>query len=121
MSPQELSLDCEALEELRVTLDTEIRRTVDSLIARDLETGTVTAKVKITLEKHTDQYGKQCCLMKIEPETSMKIGASGKVKCQTKNGIFLKYAEDGTPIIGERQMEVDEFIRGKAEESAWSA
>ena len=101
MSPQELSLDCEALEELRVTLDT--------------------AMVKITLEKHTDQYGKQYCLMKIEPETSMKIGASGKVKCQTKNGICLKYAEDGTPIIGERQMEVDEFIRGKAEESAWSA
>ena len=121
MKPQELTLDCEAMSAFRESLNLMIRKTVDNLVARDLAVGTVTAKVKISLEKHADQYGQDCYLLKIEPETSTKIGASGKVKCKTKNGIFLKYAGDGTPVIGERQMEVDEFIRGKAEESAWSA
>ena len=121
MLPQELSLDCEALDEFRAALDSTIRKTVESLIERDLIAGTVTAKIKITIEKEEGRNGEPIHMMKIEPETSAKIGATGKLKCGEQNGIFLKYTEDGKPIIGEKQLEIDEFIREQAEDQRWSA
>ena len=121
MNPQELKLECEALDGFRADLGNAIRLTVNSLFERELMVGTVTAKIKITLNKAEGRNGQPIHTLKIEPDVAMKIGANGKKKCEVQEGIFLKYAEDGTPIIAGEQIEMDEYIRALAEDRAWSA
>lgn len=120
MKPEELSLYAEALAEFRENLDAMIRMLVLNLTEKDLETGTISAKIKVNLKKETDSIGQQVYVMGIEPEVGIKIGASGKAKMKEKNGIFLRYRQDGTPIIGGKQMEIEAYIR-EMEGTAWSA
>ena len=47
MEPQELSLDCEALEEFRLTLDVLLRHIVGKMVKKGMDSGTITGKIKI--------------------------------------------------------------------------
>ena len=114
MNAQVLSLNSEVLEEFRINLDGAIRVLAANLTEKDLATGTVTAKLEIDIRNAADNM-LEMKMMEIEPDISIKIGAKGKMKCSNQSGIFLKYDEDGLPIIGESQMTIDEFIREREE------
>lgn len=112
MTPQHLTLSSEPLEEFKDGLNAILSTLINSLIERDLETGEVTAKIKVTVKTTQQQDGTMLHMLKFDPELKMKIGAKGQVKCKSQNGILMKYDRDGNIIIGERQMEIDDYIRG---------
>ena len=118
MQAHVLGLNSETLEEFRQNFDMAIRSLVNNLTERDLETGTVTAKIKITIKKELGGQALPATMMKIEPDVGIKIGASGKVKCGEQNGIYLKYDGDGMPIVGDHQMSIDEYIMEREGRSA---
>lgn len=118
MEAHVLGLKSETLEEFRQNLDMAIRSLVNNLIERDLETGTVTAKIKVTVAREIGAQSTPATMLKIEPDVGMKIGASGKVKCGEQNGIFLKYDDKGMPIISDHQVTIDEYIAGHMDQSA---
>ena len=108
-----LGLESEVLEEFRQNLDMSIRALVNNLTERQLETGTVSARIKITIRQEKNEQAMPSTVMKIEPDVGIRIGASGKMKCGETNGIYLKYDEDGMPIIGDHQINIDEYIRDR--------
>ena len=54
MKPQTLGMHCEPLADFREKLDQAIRTLMINLTERDLENGTVTAKIKITRKTAVD-------------------------------------------------------------------
>lgn len=113
MKAHVLGLESEVLEEFRQNLDMSIRALVNNLTERQLETGTVSARIKITIRQEMNGQAMPSAVMKIEPDVGIRIGASGKMKCGEKNGIYLKYDEGGMPVIGDHQINIDEYIRDR--------
>ncbi|MBR2854217.1 MAG: hypothetical protein IKG87_07855 [Clostridia bacterium] len=118
MEPQTLGLNCEPLSDFRVKLDEAIRMLMGSLTERDLENGTVTAKIKITRKTAVDGAGFVSTQISMEPTVGIKIGASGQVRCNMANGLMLVYGEDGEPIIGKSQLTIDEYMRSRENRTA---
>lgn len=119
MKAEGLSLGCEALEEFRKDFDYMLKSIVKEMTIRDLKDGTISAKIKVTMETGIDITGQVNNMLSIEPDVSMKIGSSGKLKGRKQNGLFLQYTKDGAPVIGESQVSIDEYIR-KAEADKWN-
>ena len=111
MTPEFLSLNCEALDEFRTNLDEILKLLINNLVERNLRTGTVNAKIKVTIENATDGSGAPVHQLKLEPDLWLKIGAKGQMKCKAQSGLLMKYTEDGEPVIGPSQISVDEYIR----------
>ncbi len=110
MKPQRLTMDSEALEEFRQSMDAALEIVTCQLIRRKLKAGTVSAKVNIHIrERADDKTGEIYYEMVLEPNVSMKIGASDKLKCGTKAAI-MKQDNDGRPIIASEQIGMDELI-----------
>ena len=109
MSAQVLGLHSEPMKDFRENLDEALRMLVTNMTERDLGTGTITAKIKVTIE-HSD-YG--FTQMKIEPDISIKIGAKAQKKCGIQQGIFLKYDQDGMPVVAGNQISLDDYIRNR--------
>ena len=118
MEPQTLGLNCEPLSDFRVKLDEAIRMLMGSLTERDLENGTVTAKIKITRKTAVDVAGIVSTKISMEPTVGIKIGASGQVRCNLANGLILAYGEDGEPVVGESQVTIDEYMRSRENRTA---
>lgn len=110
MAPHVFGLYGEELAKFREALDGTIRALAVNMTERGMAEGSVSAKIKITIQKG-DSGGKLITRMKIEPAVGMKIGASEKVKIGTENGIVLEYDSEGRPVVGNHQIEVSEYIR----------
>lgn len=110
MAPHVFGLYGEELAKFREGLDGTIRALVFNMTERDLEEGSISAKIKVTIKK-ADSGGKLITWMKIEPAVGMKISASAKVKLETENGLVLEYDSEGRPVVGNHQIEVSEYIR----------
>ena len=110
MKPQRLTLESEALEEFRQSLNAALEIVTCQLVRRKLHAGTVSAKVAIHLdERADDKTGEIYYQMVLEPNVSMKVGASDKLKCGTKAAI-MKQDNYGRPIIASEQIGMDELI-----------
>lgn len=111
MKPHVMGLYAEPLTDFRRDMDEMIRLLMVNLTERGLETGTLTAKIKITLR--TPQPGEsRYTMMKIEPDIGIKIGAKGSKKCEVQDGILVQYDAKGMPVIAGNQISMDEYING---------
>ena len=115
MKPHAMGLHSEMLQDFRDNLDEMLRMLVLNMTDRDLMEGVLTAKIKIVMNK--PEYG-GFTEMKIEPDISLKIGAKGTKKCETQQGIYLRYDQDGTPVIAGSQITLDEYIRSRNDGAA---
>ena len=111
MKPQRLNIESEALEEFRQSLNAALEIVTCQLIRKKLTKGTVSAKVGITIEEHADdKTGELYYQMILEPNVSMKIGASDSLKCGKKAAV-MKQDGNGRPIIASKQIEIDEIMQ----------
>lgn len=118
MQAQELNLGCEIFDEFREKVDATINLVINKLIEKGLAGGSVSMKIDIQMRKDTDPDSAEIIYMpEFEPKVSMKIGASGSVKCAKKGGIILKQAPCGKNIVGNNQISIDELM-DRAEEGA---
>ena len=113
MSPQVMGLYSEPMDEFRQSLDDLMKLLLVQLTERGLETGTLTAKIKVTLDRKTSGGP---TMMQIEPDVSLKIGAKGGKKCRTQSGIFLFYNDEGEPIITGNQIGMMEYLQKQDDE-----
>ncbi len=110
MKPQRLSIDSEALEEFRKSLDAALEIVTCQLVRRKLEKGTVTAKVSIKIEERADpKTGEIYYEMELEPTVNMKVGASEKLECGRKSAM-MKQDNQGRPMIASAQIGMDELV-----------
>lgn len=110
MKAQELNLESEVLDEFREQFSETLALVVRELKLRRLYQGSITAKLDIRLEEHHTADGEIVRTMSIKPDLSMKLGAKAKVECKEKNGMYLQLDEDGKPIIGSCQVDIDELL-----------
>ena len=110
MKPQRSSIESEAREEFRQSLNAALEIVACQLIRRKLQKGVVSAKVAITLEERADpKTGEIYYYMELQPGVSMKIGASDKLECGKKSAI-MKPDETGRPLIASEQIGMDELM-----------
>lgn len=115
MKPQRMNLDSEALEEFRRSLSAALEIVTCQLVRRDLKKGTVSAKVAISLEEHCDdKTGEIYYTMEIQPNVTMKVGASDKLECGKKSAI-MKQDGTGRPMIATEQIDMNELLAGDKE------
>lgn len=111
MTPQELNLDCEALAEFREGLNMGLRAVALKIMKRGLQSGTVSAKVEITIHEVTTSDGEIVRMIALEPKVDMKIGSKAKFDLSKQDGMLIKTDGDGNPIIGTSQISIDDLIR----------
>ena len=116
MKPQQFDISSEALDEFRDKMDAALAMVVRELKNKRLPEGTVTGKIKITLEKAADGNGEIATQMTLEPEVTINMSAKGKIECGRKAGLFTQLDENGNPVIGSCQMDIDDLLNGEAEE-----
>lgn len=115
MKPQRLNLESEALEEFRKRLNAGLEIVTSQLIRKKLYKGTVSAKIGITIsERADDKTGEIYYEIELEPNVSMKIGASGSLKCG-KTAAIMKQDAEGRPIIASEQIGMDELMEEERE------
>ena len=110
MKPQRLNIESEALDEFRQSLNAALEIVTCQLVKRKMKTGTVSAKVAITIDERTDQKtGEIFYDMVLQPGVSMKIGTSDKLDCGKKAAI-MKPDGTGRPLIASEQIGMDEIL-----------
>jgi len=112
MKPQQFDLSSEALEEFREKMDAALAMVVRQLKLKDLPEGTITGKIKIVLEKAADANGEIATQMTLEPEVSINLSAKGKIECSKKAGLFTQLDENGNPVIGSCQIDIEDLLNG---------
>ena len=112
MKPQSFDLSSEALEEFREKMDAALAMVVRQLKIKDLPEGTVTGKIKIVLDKAADANGEIATQMTLEPEVSINLSARGKIECSRKAGLFTQLDENGNPVIGTCQIDIEDLLNG---------
>lgn len=110
MKPQELSLQCEALEEFVMNLDEALKITAKAMMRKKMQCGTVNAKIDIVIQEVTNTDGEVFKVLSIKPGVSMKIGSKEKMETAERNGLYVKQDENGVPIVGSSQVSIDELI-----------
>ena len=110
MKAQVLNLGSESLVEFREKLDAALAVAVNRMKEKWLMQASVTGKIKITLEEQTDSQGEIHTLMKLEPEVNVNMSTKGKVQCGTQSGLFVQLDEEGRPVIGSCQVDIDELL-----------
>ena len=111
MKPQELTLESDVFNGLRISMNEAIRIVMKSLIEKDLYHGSVTAKIDIMLKEETDENtGERCLMPAFFPEVSFEIKNKDKIKCVPEAGMYLKKGPMGQLIIGTNQITMDELI-----------
>ena len=110
MKPQTLTIDSEVLEDFRGNFNTTMAVLLREMRSRRLREGTITAKLDIEIEEHADANGEIIRLVNIVPEINMKMGAKAKVECKKRNGLFMQMNDEGVPVVGNCQMDIDELL-----------
>ena len=110
MKAQELNLNSEVLDEFREQFSETLALVVRELKMRGLYQGSITAKMDIKIEQHHTMDGEIVQVMSIKPDISMKLGAKAKVECKEKTGLYMQLDEEGRPVIGSCQIDIDELL-----------
>ena len=112
MKPQSFDLDSEIFDEFRNVLSIVIRNTAAELIERNLEKGTISAKIAIKMKREADEDGVLTLMPEISSDIGSKIGTSGKMKLSDQKGLIMEKGLNGELIIGTNQISIDEFLAG---------
>ena len=111
MKPQELNIESEIFADLRKKFDIAINAVIRNLISKSMGEGTLTAKIKVKLDKHVTSDGEIIWSPVFEPKINIKIGAKGDIECEKAEGLMLKESSDGRHVIGTSQVSMDELIQ----------
>ena len=109
MRPQTLTLDCEALEAFRTSFNFTLGHMLRQMQRMGLENGTLTGKLKISMQQAVDQEGEIHVDLEIAPDVSMKLEYSASMGGEKIRGLKLKFGRDGDPIVGTNQITMDEI------------
>lgn len=110
MKPQELNIESEIFQDLREKFDIAINAVIRNLINKSMSVGSLTAKIKIELDKTVTQDGEINYMPTFEPKINIKVGAKGDIECDKQEGLLLKESCDGRHVIGTSQVSMDELI-----------
>ena len=110
MKPHVLNMNSEALTDFRQKMDQCMALLICRMQEKKLMEGTVTGKVKVTMKQVPDDMGEYHTMMELEPEVSLNMSAKGKVECEKQNGLFVLMDEDGKPVIGSCQVEIEDLL-----------
>lgn len=112
MKPQSFDMSSEALEEFREQMDAALALVVRELKGKGLPEGTVTGKIKIVMEHAIDANGEYATMINLEPEVSLNMSTKGKIECSKKAGLFTQLDENGNPVIGSCQVDIEDLLNG---------
>jgi hypothetical protein len=111
MKPQVFTLKSEILDEFRLKMDMALDTVSRLMIEKKLMSGTVDAKIQIDMQEKTDkETGEIYYDVEITPTVNMKIGAKGKLDCQTKKAL-MKQNRNKETVIASNQIEMDELMQ----------
>ena len=116
MKPHVLTMDSEALADFREKMDQCLALLVCRMKERKLTEGTLTGKVKVTIREAPDMLGQLHTMMELEPEVSVNMSAKGKVECEKQAGMFMQLDEEGRPVIGSCQVDIEELLEEMSKE-----
>ena len=110
MKASVLNLSCEALAEFRQNIDNTLALAVNRMKEKQIRQATVTGKINILLKQTPDANGVILNMMELEPEVSLNLTAKAKIQCSKENGLFVRMDEEGRPIVGSFQIDIDELL-----------
>ena len=112
MKPQMLNLECEVFDEFREKLDASIKVVMKQLIRKGMQSGKISANIKIVLHEQVTDDGEVIYIPEIEPGVKIRIGAEGKVDCRKQEGFLMKASSDEEEfVIGTSQVSMDELMQ----------
>lgn len=111
MKPQILDLESEVLAEFRNRFNFALSSLIKNLIEKDMPAGEVGGKIRIEINRKTDQETGEILLMPvIKPDVHLKVAAKGKIDCGTMEGMILKTTPCGQPVIASNQITIDDLM-----------
>lgn len=116
MKPHVLTMDSEALADFREKMDQCLAVLVCRMKERKLTEGTLTGKLKVTITEAPDKLGQLHTMMELEPEVSVNMSAKGKVECEKQAGMFMQLDEEGRPVVGSCQVDIEELLEEMSKE-----
>ena len=118
MEAQELSLKCEIFDEFNGILNHGIKALLDQMIAQQTKAGSVTAKVDISMQYHTDADGEIRYTPKIEPRVTLKVGGKDDYKLMEHHDFILQSDGKGAWLVATHQMDIDELMKERQRKGA---
>ena len=119
MRPETLNLDSEALRSFRDMFDISLRHALISMKEKDLQTGTITGKVKISIDRDMNrETGEMVTFISLKPDVNVKLGINAKVECEEVKGLHLGFDGNWDPIVAENQISMDEYFAEKSQMGA---
>ena len=109
MKPQELDMQSEVFDEFRIVLNGAIRTTVRKLIEKNMQTGTVSARIRIDMQRGVTEDGEIVLMPEISADVGSKIGDSEKMKIGDQKGLVLQQGENGELMIADNQISIEEI------------
>lgn len=110
MKPHRLTMDSEMLGNFKESMNGALAMILNQLEEKNLSEGAISAKIKIKLMKKTDEDGALNNFIVLEPDISLKIGAKGKIECNTESAI-MQIDDEGIPIVASSQISIDELLQ----------
>lgn len=119
MRPETLNLGSEALKSFRDLFDISLRHALINMEEKDLQTGTITGKVKILIDRDVNrETGEMVTFISLKPDVNVKLGINAKAECEEVKGLHLAFDGNGDPIVSKNQISMDEYIRNTDERGA---
>ena len=109
--PEELNLDCEALATFKRCMNIYLKDMIRKMYAKGMTEGTLTGKVKIILEQGADENGEIINMLTIKPDVKAKISMENKAEMEKQEGIFMKFDENGHPIVANQQINMEDYMQ----------
>lgn len=116
MKASVLNMESEALEEFREKMDAALAVAICRMKEKRIMTASVTGKIKIELVETTDVQGQILTTLELKPEVNVNMKTQAKVACGTQNGLFVQLDEEGRPIVGSCQVEIEDLMEEMAAE-----
>ena len=110
MEPQELTLKGEIFKQFMELFDFDLRYMLRTMKAKDLEEGTVTAKIKVIMATDVDQNAELHDTIQLKPSVSIKLGMNMSDDVPASVKMQLKFDRSGMPIVGTNQISMDEML-----------
>ena len=110
---EKLNLDSEQLRSFRDLFDISLRHMLENMEQKSLQSGTITGKIKVSMERIVDrETGEMMTMLSLKPDVSVKLGFNGKAECETIYGLHMVFDRNGDPIVSENQITMDELLKG---------
>lgn len=118
MEAQELSLKCEIFDEFNGILNHAIKALLNQMIGRQTKAGSITAKVDISMNYHTDTDGEIHYTPKIEPRVTVKVGGKDDYRLMEHHDFILQEDGEGSYLVATHQIDIDELMRERKKKGA---